>query len=564
VIRSWAVSNFKAIGDDGAKIDFAGLTILVGANSSGKSSLIQSLLVVAQSFRSRGSTSRALIWNGDLVRLGGAGEVLHEGATDSAIRLRFELALPQDSSTTEEEPREALVEVALVPDEASRSDLIVRDASVQIRSPSLQGEVALRVNRRRRHTKTWSQVEKSPSGAVRLPAHEYSVTAKGFEPDALSWLTPFLGQRPWQAKIPALAAEFDRFVPTAIFAAVKPEEALLDFLDQVLSSRPKIKEAIGANLIKTLVRQQLGSTRIPSDLAPVVKAIETGRGVPAAAALIEDARRRSTPAYAIERMPLPEPFGGAARAIRAGLAEEIRYLGPLREDPRAVYDLPATVSTVDVGVKGQYTAAVLHNNAQQRVTYFDIVHADVPEVKSSLRDAVKYWLQEMNLLDDVRTSEAGKLGYNLAVRSKGTSSYVDLTGVGVGVSQVLPILVQTLLAPPGGFLIFEQPELHLQPAVQSGLADFLLSGVLAGKQILVETHSDHFINRVRRRVAEGRIADPDEVVQIYFVERRKGKARYDPVSLASSGAFAKWPAGFMDHGVNEAREILKTGPRAGS
>ncbi|WP_162528596.1 AAA family ATPase [Mycolicibacterium sp. CBMA 361] len=83
---------------------------------------------------------------------------------------------------------------------------------------------------------------------------------------------------------------------------------------------------------------------------------------------------------------------------------------------------------------------------------------------------------------------------------------LDLTSVGTGVSQVLPVLVMCLQAPPGSLLLIEQPELHLNPAVQQKLADFLLAIAASGRQLLVETHSDYLITRLRLRTAK----DPTE------------------------------------------------------
>jgi len=74
--------------------------------------------------------------------------------------------------------------------------------------------------------------------------------------------------------------------------------------------------------------------------------------------------------------------------------------------------------------------------------------------------------------------------------------------VGFGISQVLPIIVEGLLMGNNSTIILEQPEIHLHPKIQSLLFDFLYSLTLQGKKVIVETHSDHFITRMRRRVAE--------------------------------------------------------------
>src|SRR5580698_5246676 len=106
----------------------------------------------------------------------------------------------------------------------------------------------------------------------------------------------------------------------------------------------------------------------------------------------------------------------------------------------------------------------------------------------------------------------GKLGHELKVTTHGVERPHDLTNVGVGVSQVLPIVVMCLLAPVDSTMILEQPELHLHPAVQARLADFFLSIAKAGKQCIVETHSEYLINRLRLRSVQAMDDELSELV----------------------------------------------------
>ena len=120
----------------------------------------------------------------------------------------------------------------------------------------------------------------------------------------------------------------------------------------------------------------------------------------------------------------------------------------------------------------------------------------------------------------LRTRDRGKLGHELKVRVATEGVAQDLTHVGVGVSQVLPILVMSLLAEEDTTLIFEQPELHLHPKVQTLLGDFFLSMALLGKQCIVETHSEYLINRLRFRAASAPLEQSiSDVMKIYLVEK---------------------------------------------
>ena len=114
------------------------------------------------------------------------------------------------------------------------------------------------------------------------------------------------------------------------------------------------------------------------------------------------------------------------------------------------------------------------------------------------------------------------MGIGLSVTPRGTGRAVDLTSVGVGVSQVLPVLLLCLLAEPGTLVILEQPELHLHPRLETLLADFLLACARAGRQLLVETHSAHLVNRLRYHIAKDETDSTYELVGLVFAENHHG------------------------------------------
>jgi predicted ATPase len=122
----------------------------------------------------------------------------------------------------------------------------------------------------------------------------------------------------------------------------------------------------------------------------------------------------------------------------------------------------------------------------------------------------------------------------------------------------LPILVASLLADSDTTLIFEQPELHLHPKVQTLLADFFLSMTALGKQCVVETHSEYLINRVRFRTAAAIEGNPWLSRQkMYFVERPSEGSTFHEVEINEFGAVLQWPEGFFDESQKEAEEILR-------
>jgi predicted ATPase len=131
-------------------------------------------------------------------------------------------------------------------------------------------------------------------------------------------------------------------------------------------------------------------------------------------------------------------------------------------------------------------------------------------------------------------------------------SKVNLADTGVGLSQVIPLLVQGTLAHRSSMIISQQPEIHLNPAQQSIVADFLIERAMNDVRILVETHSEHVLLRIRRRIAEGTLDASD--VAIYYVEASNGGTRLRPVPVGDQGEIRRsdWPQGFFEDQLGEA------------
>src|SRR5690606_36421292 len=119
--------------------------------------------------------------------------------------------------------------------------------------------------------------------------------------------------------------------------------------------------------------------------------------------------------------------------------------------PKPIYPLEALVNPTEVGYKGEHTAAVLDLHRNLEIEYIPSAFVDRPEMAAStktatLHDAVVDWLSYVGVAEEVTTDDRGKIGHQLQVQTKGVSRFHDLTNVGVGVSQVLPIIVMALLA----------------------------------------------------------------------------------------------------------------------
>ena len=188
------------------------------------------------------------------------------------------------------------------------------------------------------------------------------------------------------------------------------------------------------------------------------------------------------------------------------MIDSIYYLGPLREYPRREYHWSGSRPS-DVGERGERTV-----DAILAATRDDVMRTLRPRAQGvplrPFQEIIARWLTDLNLIHDFRLKELAP-GTNL-YRALVKTSVPGRPDVGFGVSQVLPALVLLYYVPEGSTVLMEQPEIHLHPAVQSGLADVMLNVArVRNIQIVVESHSEHLMRRLQRRVAEETVSSDD-------------------------------------------------------
>jgi predicted ATPase len=158
----------------------------------------------------------------------------------------------------------------------------------------------------------------------------------------------------------------------------------------------------------------------------------------------------------------------------------------------------------------------------------------------------------MHLISDFQVKQLGahRKEYEVLVRTSPKLPEVKLTDVGFGVSQVLPVIVEALYVPRRSIVIFEQPEIHLHPRVQADLADLFVDAIRAREngiprecQFIVESHSEHFLRRLQRRIAEEEL--PAEDAALYFVHTDGTRARIEALKVDLFGNILNWPDGFF-------------------
>lgn len=231
----------------------------------------------------------------------------------------------------------------------------------------------------------------------------------------------------------------------------------------------------------------------------------------------------------------------------------LRYLGPLRALPERRYFWTGA-EPPDVGVAGELAvAAILAARKRGRV-----IARGKGRRRRSVEEQVAAWLREVGLVHDfsvVTLSEIAHL-YQVVVRKTATSTPVPLPDVGFGVSQILPVLVLCYYAPEGSTIILEQPEIHLHPAVQSGLADIVIDAVAHRRvQILVESHSEHLLRRLQLRIADETL-NTDQV-GLWFCRTSRNKTAIEALNLDMYGAIRNWPDDFFGDQFGEVAELTE-------
>ncbi len=532
-----SATNFKSVGDTQA-LQLAPLTVLAGANNSGKSSLLQAILIMAQTLRSS-TDDPALVLDGELFQRGEAQELIHFGRRTASLALEADLAPPRISPETRPHLRVRAgltFRVSRGPAREKHFEVLGCTSTVL----DDKGEAIDTIRVQRADAPWRGRLGTQPPPWLRESLQYRPVEEGERYPRVLGVsLWHFLPQ--WMVeRLDARPVRYQELLRHIVFPrpAMREEPSLAEdalALARVLLKDPQLESL--ENLTprqRNILRASVGT----SPPRPVLRLFEKLKGD-----------------YRWRRRPLSPLLEESVTSLTA-LARSVRYLGPLRLTPRFVYPSVPYGQEGTVGPAGEFTVAELNRSRLAEV------HTVNPETgkaeKLTLQIAVATWLRHMGIVEGILTGYRPKIGHFLWVRPPQLSEYVDLTSVGVGASQVLPVLVQALIAPPGSVLIFEQPELHLHPRVQSILADFFIGLARTGRQCLVETHSEHIVNRIRFRIAEAATPDLQSLTRIYFVERKEGESQFRPVPINEYGALVDWPAGFFDESHLESERILRS------
>ncbi len=612
MLKSWCIQNFKPILDSG-ELKLAPVTVLAGRNSSGKSSLIQSILMIEQTLSNR-VLDRALLPNGPIVQLGTFEDILSEQTDLRTLVVGFELEIEKEKLKASAGTRVRLVDgrpVAVAgtniksikvisqfrsASSDSTSTSAIEASKVSVESVSLD-LVALRYNKQRLPVSSEEEIGTLFEFGIDiklLSPMEFDVFLKDVLPEYLRLVTysakesNYLGafrlkealnniriptpslvtfshflparligkyvveERRWSRLRRTLSMAFeysdDRFVASSEIGS--PEFLLPDSLrDAVVSlcRAENISDVFSGRTFLELIRWYnrlliRGQKRkiVGNKLKEVVDQNNLAKMLQADMSNSERTEALET----VTNNAFVENLEDGVEQIIQFFTSKIRYLGPLRADPQAAQKFAPSSELDDIGAKGEYAAAVYEANQNAGIRWYNPSSSEIE--RSTLKIALNTWASYLGVANEINIQMAGQSGVSWQIVHIEGHKALPLTAVGVGVSQILPILVMGLLSPANTLLLVEQPELHLHPRVQARLGDFFMGLAQCGKQCLIETHSENLISQLRYHIVQAGGQEKSDCL-IYFVDQdEQGAAQFNPIEISADGNILNWPDGFFD------------------
>ena len=241
--------------------------------------------------------------------------------------------------------------------------------------------------------------------------------------------------------------------------------------------------------------------------------------------------------------------------------ENLVYLGPLRLEPSDIYKrtLGSRNSQLPLGMQGEHLARVVFENPSSNYPLPPDSSVQVIKGICAFNDALNAWLKWLGIArTGIEVTTDRHYGFRLTVDRR------YLRSLGVGVSQVIPVIGVCLLAEVGSLILLEEPELHLNPNIQQKLADFFLAMTDSGRQLIVETHSEYLITRLRLRAMQ----EPSNCDKFNFIFTEQEHENWNPLSAKSpytvyrevkpskDGELPEWPAGFFDQVTTDVQALL--------
>jgi len=224
--------------------------------------------------------------------------------------------------------------------------------------------------------------------------------------------------------------------------------------------------------------------------------------------------------------------------------QTIEYLGAMRIPPSRTY-LFTGERRRRIGPAGEQAANILAMDTARAGTR-----------SKQIINAISQWLTKADVASDVKVETISDRHYEIRVQHPITHEYQNISDVGYGNSQILPVLIGGYNLQRGATYIIEEPEIHLHPRAQSELGEFFLDLYNEGIQSIVETHSEYVVLKLQQYIAN-HIIPPNHVL-VYYVYADEDKKKVVPLRLNDKGNFIdQWPEGFFPERLNEAKTLSR-------
>lgn len=504
MIEKLSIKNFKAF-SNWQEIKFAPITLIYGPNSSGKSSIIHSIMLLKQSI-TRPNIQGGLVSNGEYVDLGDFSSMVHGHHLDRPISFKFsytplkkqafsefgfdvfgktrrreyELTYKYADRENEEKGFSYLDSMSVnVSNENDNSPLFSTSLSSNLIRTSVLEKAEITALEKKITTAT----EKEKKDLIdKLESQKKGLSTKKM---TASRSFSFSGKEAW--------------------------EAAQEYLTRKLKSNQKDQDK----------SKTLDSVNFRSDLNFATPSM----------AFFE---RRATPTFAVDAfVQLNFTFGSLAADLKNKFGS-ITYLGPLRSHPSRFY-APKADQNDSVGKQGENVAKFIYEQ---------------PDMESNINK----WFKDFEIPYELTAESIGNDVTGpvicLQLKDERTNTKVGPSDVGFGIGQMLPIIVEGLVR-EDSVICIEQPEIHLHPRLQAHLANFFVE-TCDTNQWIIETHSESLMLRLQNMISRG-LVSPKKIAIVY-VEPTQAGGSISQIRLDSDGDFIDpWPEGFFEERLKERK-----------
>lgn len=220
----------------------------------------------------------------------------------------------------------------------------------------------------------------------------------------------------------------------------------------------------------------------------------------------------------------------------------LTYITAERVGPRDIYPLEDRQTAVVVGPEGEHAVSILYSGRDDHVLDELAVKGAPTTILHQTTERMRKFFPGCALtVQQVPQANAVTLG----LRTSDDTDFHRPIHSGFGLTQTLPIVIAALSAKKGDILLIENPEVHLHPAGQALMGQFLAEIAQAEIQVIIETHSDHVLNGIRRSVKAQQLS-PEQISIHFFTQRSTGSAQVHSLEMDDSGNIDTWPEGFFD------------------